>query len=601
MNKYELRNYILSKKLDNKFRKELKENYGNLIEKEFGNTFNEKLYNLCFPNSTKEYKSKKLKFVSFQKGYDFTQDLIKNENDALLFLQYRTENNLGFKETYIKNEFLKELWNKIPGNTTEKLYRIKNNILFDKILCPVCKQKEAKFQRYKGFTYCSHRCAQLDEKTRNKAKETCKQKYGVEYAFQSEKVREKYRKNYLKKYGVNNPFKQEDIKQKIKETNLKKYGVEHPVQNKKVKQKIINTLKQNYGIEWNSQINQRNMDNFNKKYIEQNFIKNDFLQFNEILEYFNISESYLYKKLKEWNIEYDISSLEYEINKKYFNKIFKVNDRKLINPFEIDLLNYDKKIGIEFDGLLWHSFGIKPDFRNNINILSEKKYHLLEKTELVEEKGFQLFHIFENEWKEKRDIWISVINNKLGLNEKIYARNCIIKEIPSKKAFDFFQQNHLQGGIYSKINLGLFYNNELVSVMSFSKPRFDKNIEWELIRFASKLNINIIGGASKLLKCFERNYNPKSIISYANRRWSKGDLYEKLGFEFIENTKPNYYYYKDKKLYSRMKFQKHKLKKYFNEGLLEYYNENETELIIMIKNKYRIIYDCGNKKYIKEY
>ena len=596
--KEKIKNFILSKKLDNTFRKEIKENYGSLIEKEEGNSFNEKLFNFCF-STKKEYKGIKLKFISFNKGYDFIPDLIKNEEEALLFLQYKISKNEKMTITIAKkNKFLFELWNKIPGKTNEKIYRVKNNILFDKIMC-LCNKNEAKFQKDK-FTYCSHKCSQLDEKTRNKAKKTCQQKYGTDFASQSEKVKEKYKQNCFKKYGVSNPSKLDSTKEKIKETNLEKYNVSYPSQNKKIKQKTIKTLKQKYDVEWNTQIHIKNFENFNKYYIEQNFIKNNFLQFNEILEHFNISESYLYRKLKEWNFNYNIPSLEYEINKKYFNT-FIVNDRNLIKPLEVDFIDYNKKLAIEYNGLLWHSFGIKPEFIDNFSELNEKKFHLLKKTEKVEDKGFQLFHIFENEWQEKKDIWLSVINNKLNLNEKIYARKCIIKEISSKEAFSFFEKNHLQGGVYSKVNLGLFFNDNLVACMGFSKPRFNKNIEWELIRFSSKLNTSIIGGASKLLKYFERNFNPKSIISYANRRWSKGNLYENLGFKFLENTKPNYYYYKDKKLYTRIKFQKHKLKKYFEEGSLNYYNENETEMINMIKNDFRIIYDCGNKKYIKEF
>jgi hypothetical protein len=135
-------------------------------------------------------------------------------------------------------------------------------------------------------------------------------------------------------------------------------------------------------------------------------------------------------------------------------------------------------------------------------------------------------------------------------------------------------------------------------LITFGKCRFDKKHEWELLRFCNKLGYHIPGSASKLLKYFERNYQPKSLVSYADRRWSCGKVYEKLGFKFIHTSAPNYWYFKNNSLLleSRVKYQKHKLK-----NLLEKFDENKTEIQNMISNGYNAIYDCGNKVYIKEY
>jgi hypothetical protein len=189
----------------------------------------------------------------------------------------------------------------------------------------------------------------------------------------------------------------------------------------------------------------------------------------------------------------------------------------------------------------------------------------------------------------------SIINNKIGLSEKIYARECIIKEIDYSDSSVFLDNNHMQGNCNSSIKIGLYYNNELVSVMTFRKHR---KYDWEIARFANKINNSVVGGASKLLKYFERKYHPKSILSYANRRWSCGNLYEALGFDFIKNTPPNYFYFKvnENVLYPREMFLKHKLK-----SILKIYDENLSELENMFGNEYRIIYDSGNKKYIKLY
>ena len=264
-------------------------------------------------------------------------------------------------------------------------------------------------------------------------------------------------------------------------------------------------------------------------------------------------------------------------------------DRKLIAPKEIDILIPDFKFGIEYNGIFWHSY----------EMLNDKKYHL-NKTESLEKSGYQLFHIFENEYIDpvKREIWYSMLRNKLNLIPKdniVYARKCHIREISSSDAALFLDNNHMQGNKYSKINLGLYYNDDLVSLMTFSKDP-TKQCEYDLIRFCNKINHRVIGAASKLLKYFERTYNPTSIISYANRRWSQGNLYEALGFTFIRNSEPNYFYFKDYNLLSRKSFQKHMLK-----NKLEIYDETKTEYQNMLDNKYNSIYDSGNKVYIKKY
>ena len=275
----------------------------------------------------------------------------------------------------------------------------------------------------------------------------------------------------------------------------------------------------------------------------------------------------------------------------------KYNDRKLIYPLEIDILIEEFKLAIEYNGLMFHSSGINSYSIFNKN--TDSGYHL-RKTELVEEKGYQLFHIFESEFLDsnKKEIWVSIIRNRLKLNNKLYARKCIIKEVQSKESNEFLEQNHLQGKCNASIRLGLYYQDELVSLMTFGKSRFNKNVEYELIRFCSKKNNSIIGAGSKLLSYFEKEYKPKSLISYANRRWSQGNLYEQLGFKFINCTNPNYFYFKksNDKLLSRIGFQKHKLKE-----KLEIFDSNKTEIENMIENGYRVIYDSGNKVYIKEY
>jgi hypothetical protein len=161
-----------------------------------------------------------------------------------------------------------------------------------------------------------------------------------------------------------------------------------------------------------------------------------------------------------------------------------------------------------------------------------------------------------------------MISSILGNNEKIYARKCIVKSVSYQDSSKFFDENHLQGFARSQSEaVGLYYDNELVCCASFGKPRFAKQFDWELLRFASKKLINVVGGLSRCLK------GKTSIISYADRRYSVGNSYSKCGFSLIRTSSPNYFYFKQNKgIFSRQTYQKHKLK-----GLLETFDPNKTE------------------------
>ena len=268
--------------------------------------------------------------------------------------------------------------------------------------------------------------------------------------------------------------------------------------------------------------------------------------------------------------------------------LHKYGCRKIIPPKELDIYIPSKKLAIEYDGMYWHST-FEKEARN---------YHL-NKTERCEEKCIQLIHIFENEWLYKQDIVKSRLKNLLGIYDAtVYARKCEVREVTSKESKIFQETNHIQGACNSSVNLGLYFNNELISLMTFGKCRFNKNYEWELLRFCNKLGYHVPGAAGKLLKHFEKTYNPTSLISYADRRWSRGKLYDALGFTLDHISRPNYWYYKngDYELKSRVNFQKHKLK-----DKLEKFDPKLSESENMKNNGYLKIYDCGNLVYVKTY
>ena len=251
----------------------------------------------------------------------------------------------------------------------------------------------------------------------------------------------------------------------------------------------------------------------------------------------------------------------------------------LDNGLEIDIFSREKKLGFEFNGLYWHSERAGKT----------ENYHL-NKTKICNDKGIRLIQIFEDEWHFKRNIIQSRIKNILGVTPyRIFARKCKIKKIERDFCEKFLEKYHLQGKDNSSVRLGLFYKNRLVAVMTFGKPRFNKKFSWELIRYATLSNFNIVGGAGKLLNYFKHNYSG-SIITYADRRWSEGNLYKKLGFDFKGYTKPNYFYTKNLLRLSRYKCQKHKLKNLLKEN----FDPNLSEHQNMNNNKFYKIWDCGN-------
>jgi hypothetical protein len=240
--------------------------------------------------------------------------------------------------------------------------------------------------------------------------------------------------------------------------------------------------------------------------------------------------------------------------------------------------------------------------------LKSKKNNFLNTTNRGLETGIKVLYMYDIEWlhPNKQLIWKSMIINALGLSNRIYARKCDIIEIDSsnrahkgllKISNQFVESNHLQGTGKALIRFALFYQKELVSIMTFSKSRFDKNTDWELMRFCNAKGYSVVGGASRLLKAFKAKYTG-SIKSYANRRWSEGNLYRQIGFHEEKVAEPNYFYWREDitdnynlpKLHSRQSFQKHKL-----ETKLEVYKENLTEKELVIDlNGYKAIFDSGN-------
>jgi hypothetical protein len=393
---------------------------------------------------------------------------------------------------------------------------------------------------------------------------------------------DKTKNTKLDRYGDKNYCN----KEKVKETMLQRYGEENPSTvkeflNKRNETKLINSIKKyKHGdkiiinsfndvecditckvCNTNTIINRHNL------VMRGNSNRIICLNCNPYNSHKSSYESELFEFLNQNGINCDIG------------------DRKILNGLELDIFIPSHNLAIEFNGLYWHN-----------EIYCDKYYHL-NKTKLCQKQGITLLHIFEDEWIFGKEKILSIIKNKLKLKQDvIYARNCIIKTPSIKEEKEFLNKNHIQGYTPSGIKLGLYHNDNLVSLMTFGGLRKvlgfkNKKDCYEMLRFCNKLNTNVVGGASKLFKFFIKNNNVGEVLSYSDNRYFNGNLYEKLGFKFVGETKPNYFYTKGFKREHRFKYRKDVLVK-------QGYNPNKTEHQIMLERKIYRIYDCGNKKWI---
>lgn len=255
-----------------------------------------------------------------------------------------------------------------------------------------------------------------------------------------------------------------------------------------------------------------------------------------------------------------------------------------MNNIEIDIYFPDKKLGIEIDGLYWHSNEIKKDPKYQLN----KKMFFLE-------NGINTIHFFEDEVIYKYDIVLDKISSMLGINrDKIYARKTVVEKLSYAEKEDFFNRNHIQGNDTSPIAYGLYYGDELVAAMSFKKSvsRAKNNFTgtYELSRYATKLGSSIVGGFSKLLKHIQKHEGFSEIISFGDIRMvdPRSNVYLNNGFVEDHKTRISYYYVRGTRRFSKYSFRKSEQKKKFSN-----YDPNMTEYDNMRINGYRIIYDSG--------
>lgn len=476
------------------------------------------------------------------------------------------------------------------------------------------------------FEKTGYRSPLQNPEIREKLKNTNLKKYGYEHATQAPSVKEKTKNTNLRKYGKEYIGQVESMKRLAKETSKKHWGVENPSQSDIIKKKKENTFLKNYGVSHykKSEIaDQRYRSACLKKYgvpnVSQKHIKNleiwlDNEKFkNWVLEeynnkrrllllaeeaaFFNLSpvSGSLHKRLKDLDLEkyFDIRESNFEIKieelLQKLNLNYIRNNRSIIYPLELDFYLPDQKIAIEINDIYSHN--------SSIGVFNKKPksstYHL-NKTLKCREKGIRLIHLWEWEIQgEETSKTLSWLKDQLICDKIYYARNLKIKEIKDNKVIqNFLNENHLQGYIKSETSIGLYEGDNLIEIMTFGPSRFNKNYEKELLRLCSKVGCRVPGGAEKILKYYQKNFHPKSIISYCDFSKYSGDIYKRLGMEEIGDIRPNLIWCN----YSLKHFKGSTVASLGPDKLLKLnYGKNVDNNEIMEKEGYLKIYNCGNR------
>jgi len=382
---------------------------------------------------------------------------------------------------------------------------------------------------------------------KEKAKKTNLEKYGTEFACQSTEVKARREKTNLERYGTKNPSSLPEIRQKVLETNIKLYGTAHPAKLPVFQEKAKESNLQRYGAASHSQLPENR--NKLKAWCESN------------PGYNGQSKSEL--ELLEWV-------------KTYYSSATKIKQQ----GHELDIYIPELKLGIEYNGLFWHS-----------EINKSKTYHL-NKTKYFQSQGIRVIHIWEHEWLQKQTQVKSFLLSALEKNQhKIGARKCHIiwSSAPSEieKAHNLLNATHIQGHTNStRYAANVYYKDELVATATFGLHHRNSQ-EWVLSRFTTKTNFTIQGILSRVTKLAVQNLKTP-IISWANYRLSTGNGYEKAGWVVSKKLPPDYFYFKGTKVISKQSRQKNKIKTPV--GMTEAQHAEQDGLLR--------VWDCGKIKYV---
>ena len=392
----------------------------------------------------------------------------------------------------------------------------------------------------------------------------------------------------IERYGVDVPTKSVEIKDKLrdaafnsleqrKQTNLDRYGVDNPVKSDEIRKKISNTVKSK---ECQKKIRSTMVERYGVPFSMQN--PELLSKYSEtVQEKYGVPYYCMKDECRDAN-----GFTKSKLNQRYF-KIFQDLGFDAEQEFNLGRRSYDFKIGnilIEIDPTISHNSFMSIYDKDSHGL--DMNYHR-DKSNLAKENGYQCIHIFD--WDD-----FDKILDILKPRKTIYARNCTIKEVSKSDVADFLNRYHLQNTCNGQtVRLGLYYEDALVQVMTFGKPRYNKKYQWELLRLCTKSDLQITGGASKLFKYFISNYNPTSIISYCDASKFSGLVYEQMGMRYLRQTKPNKIWSNGKDKITNNLL----IRRGFDQLFDTNFGKGTSNERLMIDHKWLPVYDCGQYVY----
>ena len=423
--------------------------------------------------------------------------------------------------------------------------------------------KQTKLEKYGDENY--HNIEQ--------AKQTMQEKYGVQIGYQTEKSVQNRIKSSMEKYGVDNPFKSREVHKLARQRMQEKYGVEYGYKSKIIRNKINESIKEKYGVD-----NIMHSSKYQRKVKQTMFDK------------YKVTSGFLTPNAIKSHKQGTIS----KINKKCAEELKQITNKQIKLEKPIFKYIYDIQLGenilIDINPTISHNVYISYPYLLKVvkdNIPISKEYHL-DRLKIAVENGYDLISVFDwDDWEK--------IKYLLQDKETLYARKLEIKEVDKKECNEFLNNYHLQNSCNGQeVRLGLYKDNELIEIMTFGKPRYNKNYEWELLRLCTKPEYKVVGGAEKLFKHFIELVNTKSIISYCDNSKFSGVVYTRLGFIQKGKPSPSLHWSKGSEHITDNLLRQRGFDQLFNTN----YGKGTNNEELMIEHGWLPIYDCGQMTFI---
>ena len=317
---------------------------------------------------------------------------------------------------------------------------------------------------------------------------------------------------------------------------------------------------------------------------------------------FETKEKRRQTNLERYGVEWTVQSEQY-INAKprgHTNETWRKWLQLPIESTEFPLgryvydFKYDDNTLVEINPTFTHHSSDSPYLNEYTRrMFKDKNYHI-NKLKVAEDNGYKCVMIWD--WDNK-----DTVLNQFAKKEPVYARKCEVLDVNKDETKQFLNSYHLQGNCIGDIvRLGLFYDGELIELMTFGKPRYNKKYQWELLRLCTKSGYMVIGGAEKLFKAFCELYKPESVVSYCDRSKFSGEVYIRLGFELTGKLKPSKHWYHPftgRHLTNSLLMQRG-FSQLHGDSQYKYAVKGDSNEELMIAAGYLPVYDCGQATYI---